>query len=385
MTPADAVAAARAVAGRLHEDVVARERANRPPRAEIQLLRGSGLLAADPDDLETTHLVTRIIAASDASIGHLLGYHYTHLWRARLYDNADLARRLRQDVRAEGLFVASVSNPRDTIVATTTADTFTVSGRGAFATGCAVADRILVGAIRDDQESRIVVVVPGDADGLSHPPDWDNLGQRLTASGSIVLRDVTAGPADVLGTFPPGEDETSPRWQQLSLVSLAFQTVLTQILVGITEGALDEAARYTREQSRPWPASGLARAVDDPHVLAGYGELAASLHAARLLADDATRALAKADRRGLDLTPAERGRTALTVSAAKVVATRLAMEATSRIFELTGARATTRSSGLDRFWRDARTLTVHDPVTYKARELGTHLLTGNPPPTTAYS
>ncbi|MFE7871128.1 acyl-CoA dehydrogenase family protein, partial [Micromonospora humida] len=132
-------------------------------------------------------------------------------------------------------------------------------------------------------------------------------------------------------------------------------------------------------------ASGLARAVDDPHVLAGYGELAASLHAARLLADDATRALAKADRRGLDLTPAERGRTALTVSAAKVVATRLAVEATSRIFELTGGRATTRSSGLDRFWRDARTLTVHDPVAYKARELGTHLLTGNPPPTTAYS
>ncbi|GGK31303.1 hypothetical protein GCM10011583_73960 [Streptomyces camponoticapitis] len=156
-----------------------------------------------------------------------------------------------------------------------------------------------------------------------------------------------------------------------------------QVLVGIVEGALAEAAQYTRERSRPWPASGLT--VDDPHILAGYGELDATLRATRLLADDATRAFADADARGLALTSAERGRAALTISAAKVMSSRTATEATSRIFELTGARATTRSSGLDRFWRDARTLTLHDPLVYKAQELGTSLLTGEVPPITAYS
>ncbi|MFV2104485.1 acyl-CoA dehydrogenase family protein [Micromonospora sp. LOL_024] len=109
------------------------------------------------------------------------------------------------------------------------------------------------------------------------------------------------------------------------------------------------------------------------------------MDAARLLADDATRAFAEADTRGLALTPTERGRAALTVSAAKVLSSRLATEATSRIFEFTAARATARVSGLDRFWRDARTLTLHDPVAYKARELGTFLLTGRYPPMTAYS
>ncbi|MDT0347683.1 acyl-CoA dehydrogenase family protein [Streptomyces litchfieldiae] len=385
MTPAEAIEAARAVAARLREDAVARDRANQPPRAEIALLRESGLLAVDPDDHATTHTVTRIVSAADASIGHILGYHYLHLWRVALYDNAELVRTLRQEVVEDRLFVAAVSNPRNTVRTTLSGDGLTVSGRGAFATGCAVADRLFVSASRDDGTAHLVVLLRGGAHGLSHPPDWDNLGQRLTTSGSIVFDDVRAGLGDVVGTFPVDEDATSPRWLRLSLVALAFQAVLTQILVGLVEGAIDEAARYTREHSRPWPASGLDRAVDDPHVLAGYGELAATLRAARLLADDATRAFAEADARGLELTPAERGRAARAISAGKVVATRLATEATNRVFEFTGARSTARSAGLDRFWRDARTLTLHDPVVYKARELGTFLLTGEDPPVTAYS
>ncbi|WP_097982490.1 acyl-CoA dehydrogenase family protein [Streptomyces sp. f150] len=385
MNPADAVTTARAVAERLRKDAVERQHANQPPLAEIQMLRESGLLAVDPDDHRTTHAVTRLVSAGDASIGHLLGYHYLHLWRASLYDNGELARSLRQEVVADQLFVAAVSNPRDTIVATDTGDALSVSGRGAFATGCAVADRLFVSATRADRAARLVVVARRGVGGLSHPSDWDNLGQRLTASGSIVFEDVRADPRDVLGTFPADEDDSSTRWLRLSLVSLAFQAVLTQVLVGISEGALAEAAQYTREISRPWPASGLESAVDDPHILAGYGHLDADLRAARLLADEATRAFSDADAAGLALTSADRGRAALAVSAAKVVSSRTATETTSRIFELTGARATARSSGLDRFWRDARTLSLHDPLVYKAQELGTSLLTGKVPPITAYS
>ncbi|MFD4127163.1 acyl-CoA dehydrogenase family protein [Streptomyces globisporus] len=385
MKPTDAVTTARAVAEQLRKDAVERQHANQPPLAEIDLLRESGLLAVDPDDHRTTHAVTRLVSAGDASIGHLLGYHYLHLWRASLYDNKELARSLRHDVVAERLFVAAVSNPRDTITATEGRDAISVSGRGAFATGCAVADRLFVSATRADRTARHVIVVRRSAERISHPPDWDNLGQRLSASGSVIFQDVQVDPGDVLGTFPVGEDESSPRWVRLSLVSLAFQAVLTQVLVGIVEGALAEAAQYTRESSRPWPASGLERAIDDPHILAGYGDLDATLRATRLLADEATRAFAEADAAGPALTSAERGRAALAVSAAKVVSSRTATEATSRIFELTGARATARSSGLDRFWRDARTLTLHDSLVYKAQELGTSFLTGKVPPVTAYS
>lgn len=365
---------ARTVAERLRIDAAARDQAGKPPHAEIELLRESGLLALDPADHRSTHQAARIVASADASIGHLLGYHYVHLWRAGLYDNTDLSRNLREEAATGRVLVAAVSNPRDTIIWRDSV----VVGRGAFATGCAVADRLLVSAIRDDRTARVVTVVRGGTTGLEHPADWDNLGQRLSASGSIRF---DAVPGETLGTFPVGE----PGPLRLTLVALAFQAVLTQVLVGLAEGALGEAARYTRDQTRPWPASGLDRAADDPHILAAYGELEAEVRAARLLADDATRVFAEADARGDLLTDADRGRAGLAISAAKVVATRTALDVTSRIFELTGARSTSRATGLDRFWRDARTLTVHDPVVYKARELGAFLLSGEFPAPTAYS
>ena len=46
----------------------------------------------------------------------------------------------------------------------------------------------------------------------------------------------------------------------------------------------------------------------------------------------------------------------------------------SRLFEIQGARATTAAYGFDRHWRNLRTHTVHDPVAYKAREIGDWVL-----------
>jgi alkylation response protein AidB-like acyl-CoA dehydrogenase len=52
---------------------------------------------------------------------------------------------------------------------------------------------------------------------------------------------------------------------------------------------------------------------------------------------------------------------------------------------VTGARASANAVGLDRFWRNVRTHTLHDPVAYKRREVGAHLLTGELPEPTWYS
>ncbi|MER6770139.1 hypothetical protein ABT389_10330 [Streptomyces bacillaris] len=72
-------AAARTVAERLRKDTVERQHANQPPPAETDLPRESRLLAVDSDGHRTTRVGTRIVSVGDASIGHLLGYHYLHL------------------------------------------------------------------------------------------------------------------------------------------------------------------------------------------------------------------------------------------------------------------------------------------------------------------
>jgi alkylation response protein AidB-like acyl-CoA dehydrogenase len=322
-----------------------------------------------------TDEITRIVAAADASIGHLIGYHYIQLWRATLFDNPEAAGRMRADAT---WFWAGVSNPLDAALDLTPAEGgFTVDGRKSFATGASVADRLVVSATRVDNGDKVTFTVDAKAPGISYPGDWDNTGQRLTASGGVLFKNVFVDERDVLGAQP----DDSPR---LSLAALGFQAALTQIYVGIAEGALGHAAEYTRTRTRPWFLSNVDSATQDPYILAGYGELVASVEAAELLADRASNALRTAAAEP-DLGEEQRATAAVTISSAKVFATKVVNEVTSKIFEFMGARATTSEYGFDRFWRNARTLTLHDPVVYKAREVGAFFLTGERPPFTGYS
>lgn len=383
MKSAAAPGVAEQVAARLRADAVERDRANRAPAREVELLRQSGLLNLAPHDHVTTHLVTRIISTADASIGHLLGYHYLHLWRIGLFDALDLTTRLYRETARRRWFWAAVTNPQDTLHLTPTTDGLLLNGGRAFATGASVADRLVVNATRTDTGERLTLAVDARAAGIEHPADWDNMGQRLSASGSIVFENVPIAEDQIVGALPANRDD--PRMVRLSLSALAYQSILTQVCVALAEGALAEAAEYTRRQSRPWPLSGVPRADQDPYILAGYGELVAESQAASLLADRAVAALQDACEQGDGLTARQRGAAGVAISAAKVVATRVANETTARVFEFIGARGTAARFGFDRFWRNARTLTLHDPVVYKAREVGAHLLTGELPPATSYS
>ena len=75
---------------------------------------------------------------------------------------------------------------------------------------------------------------------------------------------------------------------------------------------------------------------------------------------------------------------ALAISEAKVVAVRAALEITSQIFEAMGARATSSRYGFDRFWRNVRVHSLHDPIDYKVRDLGHWLLSGQGPQPSLY-
>jgi alkylation response protein AidB-like acyl-CoA dehydrogenase len=50
-----------------------------------------------------------------------------------------------------------------------------------------------------------------------------------------------------------------------------------------------------------------------------------------------------------------------------------------------GTRSTASKYGFDRYWRDLRTFTLHDPVDYKLRDIGNWILNQELPPVTQYS
>ena len=74
----------------------------------------------------------------------------------------------------------------------------------------------------------------------------------------------------------------------------------------------------------------------------------------------------------------------LKVAKVKVHLDDVAPEAATRLLELGGASAASRQRNLDRHWRNIRTITLHNPVAYKARVIGQNLLHGTPVPANAY-
>ena len=151
------------------------------------------------------------------------------------------------------------------------------------------------------------------------------------------------------------------------------------------KGALAEGANYTRDSSRVWAGSLANNVYEDPYTLLHYGEFWAELHASSVLADHAATLLDAAWQQGLALEDAERGEVALAVFSSKVQATRAGLDVTTRIFEVAGARATTAKLRMDRFWRNLRVYTLHDPVDYKFKELGDWALNGQYPTPRFYS
>lgn len=119
----------------------------------------------------------------------------------------------------------------------------------------------------------------------------------------------------------------------------------------------------------------MENAADDPYVRRLVGELSADLAAACALTLSTGDLLDSFERGEIDRTAL-----ALPVYAAKSAASRAGVRAANEIYALMGTRSASRKAGLDRYWRDARTLFLHDPVDWKHAEIGRHVLTGWDPP-----
>lgn len=384
----DPLIVAERVAREFSATAAQRDRLGGTPKAERDVLRKSGLLTLIvPKALGglgaswTTALQTvRTIARSDGSLAHLFGFQHLLLATVRLFGTPKQFEVLARATVANHWFWGNALNPLDprtTIVQSEGARV--LHGEKSFCSGARDADMLVVSATDGATGKLVVAAIPADRGGVTARGDWDNMGQRQTDSGSVFFDGVRVHDSELLA-------EPGPLGSTFAtLRPLIAQLSLCNVYLGIAEGALQVARTLTLDRGRAWFASGVDRVQDDPYVLATFGDMAVALVAARQLTDSAAARLDEAWGREDDLTVDERGDCAVSVAAAKVVATRTGLEVTNRLFEATGARATAAKHGLDRFWRDLRTHTLHDPVAYKLRDLGRHWLTGEWPQPSFYS
>jgi len=364
------------------------DREGRPPLGEIVKLKNAGLLNAlhgqqigggGLDWVDGLRLV-RILARGESSIGQLLGYHYVNSQYIYWAFDEARAQELARETVASSLYWGAAVNPRDPgLILTRRGNGYVLNGRKSFSTGARVSDYINANAALDD---RIVgFAVPTDRAGYKANDDWDNFGQRLSDSGSVEFHDFPVYEEDLDKAASTGGETPVLATFNTPLIQLVF----VNFYLGTAEGALREAVDYVRTTTRPWITSGVERAADDPYILERVGEFTAALKASAALADHAAATVQAVLAKGQKATARERGEVAAEAYAAKVNATHVALDITSRVFELTGARSTAEKYRFDRFWRNVRTHTLHDPVFYKAKEVGEFILNDRIPEVSLYS
>jgi SfnB family sulfur acquisition oxidoreductase len=248
-------------------------------------------------------------------------------------------------------------------------DLWLLDGQKGYSTGALFADWIPVLAHLGEGGPMHVAWVDRRADGVTVTDDWDGIGQRTTASGSVTLRRVPVHASRITPYHLTFEGpQTYGAFAQL--LHAAIDT-------GIARAALDEAAEFVRTASRPYPDAGVERAADDPLVVHAFGEMEVEVRAAEALLADAGLAVEHADRHLSEETAAQ---ASLAVAAARAVSARASVEIGSRLFEVAGTRSALASLNLDRHWRNARTHTLHDPASWKVQHLGRYALEGTLPP-----
>jgi alkylation response protein AidB-like acyl-CoA dehydrogenase len=378
----------RALLAELEATAVARDRLGGHAATEREAIRRSGLLRLSTPLAygghgllwATVYQVVRRIAAADSALAHVFAFHHLQVATVLLYGKPAQHAQWLPTAVTQNQFWGNALNPNDKrTLAQNDGDGFVVHGPKSYCSGSVGADYLTFSAWHEASQSLLIAAVPSNRNGVSVQADWDAFGQKQTDSGTVHFDQVQVAPEEVLvwpGTTPTPRATLRPQVAQLVLVNL---------YLGIAAGALAQGLRYTREKSRPWFASGVAAAVQDPYVQHRYGELQVILRPAQVLADLAAQQLDSALAQGDSVSAETRGQLALAVAEAKALAHRAALEISSQIFELTGAGATGNSLGLDRFWRNARVHTLHDPIDYKLRDIGRHLLEGVYPTPTSYS
>ncbi|WP_399137833.1 SfnB family sulfur acquisition oxidoreductase [Streptomyces sp. NBUA17] len=380
---AEALAVAAALADEFRPGASARDAERRLPRAELDRLSASGLLAvtvpADHGgaDVRATTLaeVFRLLASADGSLAQIPQSHFAYVNVIRRQGTEEqrtfffaelLAGRRFGNAQSE----AGTKHVQDirTRLTRRPDGSYALDGVKHYSTGALFADWIPVLA-RTEDDNLHVAYVPRDAPGVTVTDDWDGLGQRTTASGTVRLVDV-AVPADRV--LPHHLTFRGPQ-----LHGAVAQLLHAAIDAGIAAGALAEAAEFVRTKSRPWFESGAETAVEDPLLVQRFGELALAVRASEALLSEAARTV---DAASAGLTDDSAAEASIAVAAAKVQAARTAVEVGSALFEVSGTRAALDSLNLHRHWRDARTHTLHDPTRWKVQHIGRHVLTGTRPP-----
>ncbi|NVZ20359.1 acyl-CoA dehydrogenase family protein [Pseudomonas costantinii] len=227
-------------------------------------------------------------------------------------------------------------------------DNWTLNGEKFYSTGSLFSDWIDVLAQRSDTGGDVIAATRTRQPGVVQSDDWDGFGQRTTGSGTTRFTDAVVEAQNVIDFATRFKYQTA-----------FYQLVLLASLAGIGRAALNDVAHQVRIRKRIYSHGNAAHVSQDSQIQQVVGEVAALVYAAEASA----------------LKAAE-----IESATAQVVVSELIQRATTELFNALGASDVRQGKSLDRHWRNARTVSSHNPVIYKARIVGDWVINGTEPP-----
>ncbi|MFG1477984.1 acyl-CoA dehydrogenase family protein [Xanthobacter sp. V4C-4] len=371
---------------RIRETAVEREIEHRLPREEISWLKEAGFttlrLPQDEGGFGATlpELFNLLIelSAADSNVTNALRAHFGFTEEVLNSPFKDYRDRWVKRIAARQTSGSGFSEAGDNKVGHFTTrlvregDKWRIDGEKYYTTGSLFADWINLGA-DDENGDFILAQVPTDAPGLTIVDDWDGFGQQLTASGTARFSGVTIS-----------DDLVNPLRKRFNYSVAFYQLVHLATLAGIGRAAAADVAQLVGARKRVFSHGNADRAGSDPQILQVVGKVRANAYGAGatvLKAADALQRVYESRDSGL---PDDQNHTVavadLEVNQGVTVVTTLILDATTGLFDALGASAAKRGVGLDRHWRNARTLSSHNPRIYRERIVGDFAVNGTLPP-----
>ena len=238
-----------------------------------------------------------------------------------------------------------------------------VNGQKYYSTGTIFADWIDLFALDETTNQHVIAAVSTQANGIQISDDWDGFGQRTTGSGTLIIQNVAIN-----------RDHILPFENRFKYQTAFYQVVHLATLAGIALSAVDIFTQEVRKRSRIYSHGNAQLVREDAQILQVIGKASAQAYAAETIVLRTAEALDAAyfnhfeGDENADLRANDRAE--LESSQGQVVISELVLKLTTELFNALGASASTTEKQLDRFWRNARVVSSHNPLIYKEKVIG---------------
>jgi alkylation response protein AidB-like acyl-CoA dehydrogenase len=238
-----------------------------------------------------------------------------------------------------------------------------VNGKKYYSTGTIFADWIDLFAYDETTDQHVIAAISRHASGVQVLDDWDGFGQKTTGSGTLTLSDVAIE-----------RDHILPFEQRFKYQTAFYQVIHLATLSGIAQSAVATFIHEVQKRDRIFSHGNADLVRNDPQILQVIGKASAQAYASETITLRTAEALQHAYISHFGESEVKNiqanNDAELESAQGQVVISDLVLDLTSQLFNALGASASTTSKQLDRFWRNARVVSSHNPLVYKEKVIG---------------